>query len=51
MGEIILRVTSVKDVLINGYLDKEGLTIPRYAQNVNYRIGISLERLKRRNMI
>jgi hypothetical protein len=32
----------VKDVLINGYLEREA-TIPKYAQNVNHRIGISLE--------
>ena len=50
MGEIILKGYQCERCS-HKWVPREGLTIPKYNHNVNHSIGISLERLKRRNTI
>ena len=50
MGEIILKGYQCERCS-HKETRQEGLTIPKYYHNVNHRIGISLERFKRRNTI
>ncbi len=51
MGEIILKGYQYERCAHKLVLRQGGCDIPKYAQNVNHRIGISLERLKRKNTI